>query len=127
MGASGRQVVRVWPEVVNPLDQAGLVELEEAQPRLRSLRASELDPARGAVGLANDPLDLEMPWTRKAFDVEPNVGVPAADAFSGLRALVDHVIGEQPAERVPVPRSRRTPAARRPIRLVADRAAETGR
>src|SRR5437867_11353283 len=101
VGAPGGEVVGVRPEVVNARDQASLVKLEEAQPRLRFFRASELDPASSTVGLANDPLDLEVPRTRKALDVEPNVRVPAADTLSGLRALIDHVIGEQPAEGIP--------------------------
>jgi AAA+ ATPase superfamily predicted ATPase len=101
--AAGGKVVRVGPEVGDPGDPAVAGQLEEAQARLCSFRAGELDPAGRVLAFADDPLHGEVPVVGEALHVEPEVGVPAAHLFLGLRAAVEHVVGEQRAERRPVP------------------------
>ena len=109
MGASGRQFVRVGPEIVDPGDPSCFVQLEEAQPGLPALGTGELDPADGLRAIAEDPFDLEMPGAGEALDVEPDVGRAPAHPLPGLRGLVDDIVGEQRTESAPIARFRRSP------------------
>src|SRR6266702_2603505 len=112
MSAAVGQLVRVRPEVGDPGDQAVVAELEEAQAGLGALRPAELDPARGVPARTDDPLDRDVPGVVEALPVEPEVGLPATHLFPGLRAAVEHIVGDQRAERVPVPGLRRGPVGR---------------
>ncbi len=112
MSAAGRQLIRIGPEIGDPGDQAVVAEFEEAQAGLGAFRAGEIHPAGGVLVLAHDPLHREVPVVGEALHVEPQVGLPATDLLPGLRAAVDHVVGEQGAERVPVPGLCRGPVGR---------------
>ncbi len=52
----------------------------------------------------DDPDDLEVPISRKSFNVEPAAGVTAPDPFSRLGALLDDVVGHEVGEHRPAPR-----------------------
>src|SRR5580704_14954178 len=112
MSTAVGQVVGVGPEVGDLGDLAVVCEVKEAQAGLRALLAGELDPAGGVLAFADDPLHGDVPVIREALHVEPDVGFPPADLLPGLRAAVDHVAGQQGAERVPVPGLRRGPVGR---------------
>ena len=112
MSAAGRKLVRVGPEVRDQGDPAVVGEIEEAQAGLRAFWPGELDPAGGVPAFADDPLHGDVPVVGEAFHVEPDVGFPAADPLPGLGAAVDHVVGEQRAERIPVPGLGRGPVGR---------------
>src|SRR5260370_5550491 len=112
MGAAIWQLVRIGPEVGDQGDLAVVSEIKEAQAGLRALRPGELDPAGGVPALTDDPLYGDVPVVREALHVEPEVGFPAAYLLPGLRAAVEHVVGQQCAERVPVPGLGRGPVGR---------------
>ena len=112
MGAAGWEFVWLGPEVGDPGDLAVVGEIEEAQAGLGAFWPGELGPARCVLAFADDPLHGEVPVVGEAFDVEPDVGVPAADLLPGLGAAVEHVVGEQRAERIPVPGLGRGPVGR---------------
>ncbi len=107
-----RAPVRPWPEIGDLGYPAIVVKIEEAQAGLRALWPGELDPAGGLQALADDPLHRDVPVIAESLHVEPDVGFPAADLLLGLGAAVDHIVGEQCAERIPVPSLRRGPVGR---------------
>src|SRR5215475_1008718 len=112
VSAAGWKLIRVGPEVGDLGNPALVPEFEEAQTGLRTLLPGELDPARGVLALADDPLYRDVPVIGEALHVEPDVGFPAADLLPGLGAAVEHIVGEQCAERIPVPGLRRGPVGR---------------
>jgi hypothetical protein len=58
------------------------------------------------------PLERDVPVIGEALHVEPDVGFPAADLLPGLGPAVDHVVGQQGAERVPISGFRHVPVGR---------------
>src|SRR5512135_1545578 len=103
MGTACWELVWLGPEVGDQGDLAVVFELKEAQAGLRALLPGELDPAGRVLTLGDDPLHGEVPVTGEALHVEPDAGALAADLLPGLRAAVDHIAGQQRAERIPVP------------------------
>jgi hypothetical protein len=103
MSAAGWEFVWLGPEVGDHGDLAVVGEIEEAQAGLGAFWPSELDPAGCVPAFADDSLHGEVPVVTEAFNVEPDIGVPAADLLPGLGTAVDHVVGKQCAERMPVP------------------------
>src|SRR3984885_11547807 len=99
MSAAGWKFIWIGPEVGDQSDLAVVGEIEEAQAGLGAFWPGELGPAGCVLAFADDPLHGEV----------PDVGVPAADLLPGLRAAVNHVIGKQRAERLPVPGLGRSP------------------
>src|SRR6516162_7659318 len=112
MGTAGWKLVRFGPEVNDPGDLAFVVEIKEAQAGLPALWPGELDPAGRVLTLADDPLHRDVPVIGEALCVEPEVGCPAADLLPGLGTSVDHIVGDQRTERIPVPGLRRGPVGR---------------
>src|ERR1700750_1466282 len=103
MSAASWKFVVIGPEVGDQGDLAVVGEVEDARAGLGAFWPGELDPAGCVLASADDPLHGEVPVVAEALHVEPDVGVPAADLLPGLGAVVDHVVGEQRAERLPVP------------------------
>src|SRR6476660_9560859 len=112
MSAAGRKCVWLGPEVGDQGDLAVVGEIEEAQAGLAASWPGDLDPAGCALAFADDSLHGEVPVVREAVHVEPDIGISAADLLPGLGAAVSHVVGEQRAERIPVPGLRRGPVGR---------------
>src|SRR5215468_133880 len=112
VSTAGWKLIRVGPEVGDLGNPAIVAEFKEAQTGLSALWPGELDPAGGVLAFADDPLYRDVPVIGEALHVEPDVGFPAADLLPGLRAAVEHIVGEQCAERIPVPGLRRGPVAR---------------
>src|SRR5580704_5920784 len=103
MSTTSWKFVCLGKEVGDQGDLAVVCEIKEAQAGIGALRYGDFDPAGCMLPLANDPLHRDVPLIGEALCVEPDVGFPAPDLFPGLGATVDHISGEQRAERIPVP------------------------
>jgi hypothetical protein len=103
MGSLCRQVVRVWPKIGDSRNPIVVIQLEETEARLPgAVRVGEINPARCAPMLTNNPNDVQMPISWEALDVEPHVSGTPSDPFASLRSLINDVFGEKVTEGIPV-------------------------
>jgi hypothetical protein len=112
MRAASWEFVWLGPEIGDLGNLAMVAKVEEAQTRLGARWPGELDPAGGVLTLADDPLYHDVPVIRKAFHVEPDVSLPAADLLPGPRTALDDIVGQRCGKRIPVPGLRRGPVGR---------------
>ena len=80
-----------------------LIEVEEAHSRVAVTAIVEFQPARRVAAFRHDPLDAEMPGAGETLNVEPHIGVTAANPLPRLWRLINDVLGDQASEGVPVP------------------------
>ena len=113
----GGQLVWIGPDVGNPGDRPGLIQLEKARPGLGAILASERSPACRVVPFTNNPLYRNMPIARESLHVEPDVGIPGRERAPRVcgphRPRRRRASGRTP----PSPWPRRPPSKRPPLRV----------
>ena len=89
MHTAGWKFVPDGPEVG---DQGDLAPSARSKKRIPGCLLARLNGTSWLrAGLGHDSLHAKVPVVGETFDVEPDVGIPAADLLPGLGAAVDHV------------------------------------